>query len=81
MAARVARADGLWRPSRRLGSMPRMDEARRSPAGGGDSERTPVDPGHPRGTLAIVAIFGLLFALGWLAMYLFRFLGRGAPQP
>ena len=36
--------------------------------------------GHPRGTLVIVVIFGLLFALGWLAMYLFLFLGRGAPH-
>ena len=33
---------------------------------------------HPRGTLAIVAVFGLLFALGWLAMFFFTFLGRGA---
>ena len=36
--------------------------------------------GHPRGTLAIVGIFGLLFAIGWLAMYLWTFLGRGAPH-
>jgi len=33
---------------------------------------------HPRGTLAIVAVFGLLFALGWLAMFFFTFLARGA---
>ena len=33
---------------------------------------------HPRGTLAIVAVFGLLFALGWLAMFFFAFLARGA---
>ena len=37
------------------------------------------DIGHPRGTLAIVFVFGLLFALGWLATYL-AFLGRGAPH-
>jgi hypothetical protein len=36
--------------------------------------------GHPRGTLAIVLIFGALFALGWIAMYVWRFLERGAPQ-
>ena len=36
--------------------------------------------GHPRGTLAIVAIFGLLFAFGWLFMYVFVFLARGAPR-
>ena len=36
---------------------------------------------HPRGTLAIVLVFGLLFALGWVAVYLFVFLERGAPHP
>lgn len=36
--------------------------------------------GHPRGTLAIVLIFGLLFALGWLAMYLLRFAEQGMPH-
>jgi hypothetical protein len=51
----------------------------------GSSEETrpeevrPEDLGHPRGTLAIVTLYGLLFALGWLALYLFRFLGHGAP--
>ncbi|HEX2344700.1 MAG TPA: hypothetical protein VHI98_29795 [Vicinamibacterales bacterium] len=38
------------------------------------------DIGHPRGTLAIVALFGLLLALAWLAMYVFLFLERGAPS-
>jgi hypothetical protein len=36
---------------------------------------------HPRGTLVIVTIFGVLFAAAWLAMYLIGFLGRGAPHP
>jgi hypothetical protein len=36
---------------------------------------------HPKGTLAIVIVFGALFAAGWLAMYVWLFLGRGAPQP
>jgi hypothetical protein len=36
--------------------------------------------GHPRGTLAIVIIFGLAFGLAWFAMYVFQFLGRGAPH-
>jgi hypothetical protein len=40
----------------------------------------PEDLGHPRGTLAIVLIFGALFLLGWLAMYVFMFLERGAPH-
>jgi hypothetical protein len=35
---------------------------------------------HPRGTLAIVVVFGLLFALGWVAVYVFLFLQRGAPH-
>ncbi len=43
--------------------------------------QSPVpDFGHPRGTLAIVLIYGLLFAAGWFAMYVFQFLGRGAPR-
>jgi len=37
--------------------------------------------GHPRGTLAIVIVFGSLFLLGWLAMYVYMFLQRGAPHP
>lgn len=36
---------------------------------------------HPRGTLAIVIIFGALFLAGWLGMYLFMFLKRGALHP
>jgi len=38
-------------------------------------------PRHPVGTLAIVAIYGLLFALGWLAFYLMVFRARGAVTP
>lgn len=34
--------------------------------------------GHPRGTLAIVTLFGLLFGLGWLLMYVYGYLARGA---
>lgn len=53
------------------------------------SERPPAPPpgeGHdpaietPRGTLAIMIIFGLLFALTWLATYVLIFLERGAPH-
>lgn len=39
------------------------------------------DLGHPRGTLVIVALFGLLFGLGWLLMYLWMFLKRGGLHP
>lgn len=37
------------------------------------------DIGHPRGTLVIVLVFGLLFAVAWIATYL-AFIGRGAPH-
>jgi hypothetical protein len=43
-------------------------------------EVRPEDLGHPRGTLAILIIFGLAFGLAWFAMYFFQFLGRGAPH-
>lgn len=36
--------------------------------------------GHPKGTLAIVLVYGALFAAGWIALYLFTFLPRGAPH-
>ncbi len=32
---------------------------------------------HPRGTLAIVAIYGLMFVVGWLVLYFFVFVPRG----
>jgi hypothetical protein len=35
---------------------------------------------HPRGTLAIVGLFGLLFGLAWLATYFFVFISRGVPH-
>lgn len=43
-------------------------------------ENVPQDIEHPRGTLVIVVLFGLLFGLAWLSMYLFLFLERGAPR-
>jgi hypothetical protein len=50
------------------------------PSPQGEPDPDPEALGHPRGTLAIVAVYALLFALGWLALYLFRFLGQGAPH-
>lgn len=35
------------------------------------------DPQHPIGTLAIVSVYGLLFALGWLLVYIYVYLARG----
>ena len=50
-----------------------MSEDRSSPPSG---ER--AGPyGHPRGTLAIMGIYGLLFVIGWLVMYFGVFLPRG----
>jgi hypothetical protein len=36
---------------------------------------------HPVGTLAIVGVYGLLFALGWLAVYFYVYLSRGPVTP
>ena len=46
----------------------------------GSEELNLEEIGHPRGTLAIVIVFGLAFGLGWFAMYVFEFLRRGAPH-
>jgi hypothetical protein len=46
-----------------------------------EPELDPVDVGHPRGTLAILLIYGLLFGLGWMAIFFLEFLPRGAPHP
>lgn len=43
-------------------------------------EASPEALGHPRGTLAIVILYAILFAFGWLAIYFFIFLSRGAPH-
>ncbi len=45
------------------------------------SEEVQVPSGHPKGTLAILVLYALLFALGFMALYFFEFLGRGAPHP
>ena len=36
--------------------------------------------GHPRGTLAVLAIYMLLFILGWAVLYFGAFLPRGTPD-
>jgi hypothetical protein len=37
--------------------------------------------GHPRGTLAVIGLYGALFLLGWLAIYFGLYLARGPVQP
>jgi hypothetical protein len=36
---------------------------------------------HPVGTLVIVGIYGLLFAVGWLLVYFYVYLTRGPVTP
>ena len=57
-----------------------MPEPSRPSTGGEEHDLPPEALGHPRGTLAIVILYGLLFGLGWLAMLFFRFLPHGAPH-
>jgi hypothetical protein len=42
-----------------------------------DEREEPAVGEHPKGTLAIVLIYALLFALGWLLLYYGEFLPRG----
>lgn len=42
----------------------------------------PPDLGeHPRGTLAIVGLYGLILGVAWLVIYFGVFLPRGAIHP
>lgn len=36
---------------------------------------------HPRGTLFLVGLYGLVFAAAWFAVYVFVYLHRGAVTP
>jgi hypothetical protein len=47
-----------------------------------NSDETPPEivSGHPRGTLALVVIMGLVYAIGWLVMYFGPFAERGLPH-
>lgn len=57
-----------------------MDEPVNRPAAEDTAGVRPEDLGHPRGTLAIVILYGLVFVLIWLGLYLFEFVPRGVPQ-
>jgi cytochrome c oxidase subunit IIa family protein len=36
---------------------------------------------HPRGTLFLVGLYGLLFVLSWFGVYVFIYLRRGGVTP
>ncbi len=42
------------------------------------NQRDPDFERHPRGTLALVGLYGLLFVVGWLAFFFLVYLPRGA---
>ncbi len=42
------------------------------------SDQPPEVGKHPRGTMALVALYGVLFVIGWLAIFLLIYLPRGA---
>jgi len=44
-------------------------------------EKPPLLPQHPKGTLFLVALYGLVFAIGWFAIYVFVYLRRGGVTP
>jgi len=37
--------------------------------------------GHPKGTLFLMALYGLLFVASWLSVYVFVYLRRGGVTP
>jgi hypothetical protein len=43
--------------------------------------RHPEVQQHPIGTLVIVGLYGLLFAVGWLLVYVYVYLSRGPVTP
>lgn len=44
-------------------------------------DKPPLLEEHPKGTLFLVGLYGLLFVLGWFAMYVFLYLRRGGVTP
>jgi len=37
--------------------------------------------GHPKGTLFLIGLYGLLFVIGWFAIYILVYLHRGGVTP
>ncbi len=67
--------DQLNHPDDRLG--PSTEESVDVGGHAPPSEESADIGGHPKGTLAIVGIYGLLFVIGWLIMYFGVFVPRG----
>ncbi len=42
------------------------------------SDQPPEVGKHPRGTMALVGLYGVLFVIGWFAIFLLVYLPRGA---
>ncbi len=36
---------------------------------------------HPKGTLLVIGLYGILFVVGWFAVYLLVYLKRGGVTP
>ena len=45
------------------------------------SHPTPSPLEHPKGTLLLVGLYGVLFAASWFAVYLLVYLRRGGVTP
>jgi hypothetical protein len=75
----ISRPGFRGKPARFAARMPRMPQAQ-DPYPRPASDDVSEIVGHPRGTLAIVVVFAILFAAGWFAMFLFRFMEQGAPH-
>jgi hypothetical protein len=56
-----------------------MTQPRGQAAGELDDPEPPY--GHPIGTLTLVGVMGVLYAVGWAAFYFLLYLGRGPLLP
>ncbi|HYT98865.1 MAG TPA: hypothetical protein VEK85_00715 [Gemmatimonadales bacterium] len=41
----------------------------------------PLTSQHPKGTLLLIGLYGVLFVVAWFAVYLFVYLRRGGVTP
>lgn len=45
------------------------------------TQPSPLETQHPKGTLFLVGLYGVLFAVCWFAMYVLVYLRRGGVTP